>query len=54
MTDVYFEGGDHANLVHVSGQRFRSSWRMLDMGNTPHTPRIGVAAADFNPGSMND
>jgi len=22
--DVYFEGGDHASLVHVSGMSFRS------------------------------
>jgi hypothetical protein len=47
MTDVYFEGGDHANLVHVSGATFQKLMAV-------HTSRIGVAAADFNPGSMND
>ncbi|MCZ7595058.1 MAG: hypothetical protein M5U16_09180 [Hyphomicrobium sp.] len=33
FNDIYFEGGDHRTLVHVSGREFHRL-----MANVPHAP----------------
>ena len=49
LPDVYFEGGDHRSLVHVTGDAFRTLMKDARRGNlSHHASRLSTVRADLS------